>query len=266
MMTGSAPLPWAVVACVGGAIVVELMRQLGKATGDIGLAILFYGGLAAGVLMAGVAGQGAGALAQFLFGSLTTVSDQDLITVAVLGLLILIPTIAFRERLFAVCADEEYAKTLGLPVRFYSLLIVVLAALAVTIAMRTVGLLLVSALMVIPVATAQNLLYGFKRTLFTAMAIGTIAAVAGTVGSFYLDSATGATIVVFSIAFFVLSLPVANLLRRRTLVTANQSPSKPPIVRSPEPDGREHEAVLHGDHVDYVYDGEVHHSTGEPRR
>ena len=62
LLTGQAPIPVAVVVCVAGAVAVELLRQRGKATGDVGLAILFYGGLAAGVLMSGIAGQGAGAL------------------------------------------------------------------------------------------------------------------------------------------------------------------------------------------------------------
>ena len=74
LLTGQAPIPVAVVVCVLGAVIVEMLRQQGKATGDVGLAILFYGGLAAGVLMSGIAGAGAGALSQYLFGSLTTVT------------------------------------------------------------------------------------------------------------------------------------------------------------------------------------------------
>ena len=77
-LTGTAPLPVAVITCVVGAVVVELLRQSGKTSGDLGLAILFYGGLAAGVMMAGMAGQGASALSAFLFGSLTSVSTTDL--------------------------------------------------------------------------------------------------------------------------------------------------------------------------------------------
>ena len=74
LLTGQAPVPVAVVICVAGAVVVEVLRQRGKATGDVGLAVLFYGGLAAGVLMSGIAGSGAGPCRQYLFGSLTTVT------------------------------------------------------------------------------------------------------------------------------------------------------------------------------------------------
>ena len=91
-LTGFAPVPVAVVVCVAGAVIVEILRQQGKATGDVGLAILFYGGLAAGVFMSGIAGIGAGGLSQYLFGSLTTVSAADLRLIAVLGVVVLVPT------------------------------------------------------------------------------------------------------------------------------------------------------------------------------
>ncbi|GAB3702300.1 metal ABC transporter permease [Mariniluteicoccus flavus] len=215
LMTGSAPIPVAVATTVAGAVVVELLRQQGKATGDVGLAILFYGGLASGVLMAGVAGQGAGALAQYLFGSLTTVTPTDVWLVVALAVVVLVPCIGLAPQLFAICADEEYARVLGLRVRAYNLLVVVLAAVTVTIAMRTVGLLLVSALMVIPVAAANNVVKGFTASLFAAMAIGAVVAVVGAGGSFYADAAPGAMIVVIAIGVFVLSWPITLLRDRR---------------------------------------------------
>ena len=211
LLTGQAPIPVAVAVCVVGAVVVEVLRQLGKATGDVGLAILFYGGLAAGVLMSGIAGAGAGALSGYLFGSLTTVTPADLVLVGVLALVVLVPSIGLAPQFFAVCSDEEFARTQGLPVRFYNVLIVVLAAVTVSLAMRTVGLLLVSALMVVPVAAAQNLVRGFYAALACAMVVGVLVAVGGAVGSFYADTAPGALIVVLAIAVFALSWPLSKL-------------------------------------------------------
>ena len=83
----------------------------------------------------------------------------------------------FGRELFVLCQDEEVAKASGLPVRFLSLLIAVTAALTVVIAMRVVGLLLVSALMVVPVATSQQLTKGFRATMLLSMAIGVAATV-----------------------------------------------------------------------------------------
>ncbi|OYO17323.1 metal ABC transporter [Enemella dayhoffiae] len=224
LMTGSAPTPVAVVVAVLGAIAVELLRQQGKATGDVGLAILFYGGLASGVLMAGVAGQGAGALAQYLFGSLTTVSSADVWFVAALAVVVLSCAVGLAPQLFAVTADEDFARTQGLRVQAYNLLIVVLAAVTVTISMRTVGLLLVSALMVVPVAAASNLVRGFAAALGASMVIGVVVSVSGAAGSFYLDVAPGALIVVLAISVFVLSWPLTRLRQRRTRPTVTTEP------------------------------------------
>ena len=269
LLTGQAPIPVAVVVCVLGAVIVEVLRQQGKATGDVGLAILFYGGLAAGVLMSGIAGAGAGALAQYLFGSLTTVTTADLRLVAILGVVVLIPTLGLAPQLFAVSSDEDFAQVQGLRVRLYNLMIVVLAAITVTLAMRTVGLLLVSALMVVPVAAAHNLVRGFYASLVCAMAVGTVVAVGGATASYYADTPPGALIVVLAIAVFALSWPISALLTRRRRVTPVLPELADDSERLPLHDVAEehehlhragcgHPAVQHGDHTDFIHEGHRH--------
>ncbi|MDR2930140.1 MAG: metal ABC transporter permease [Propionibacteriaceae bacterium] len=263
LMTGSAPLGWAVAICVAGAIGIETARQRGRATGDIGLAVLFYGGLAGGVLMASVAGQGAGGLSSYLFGSLNTVSTQDLWVVAGLCAVILLIAVGLSPQLFTVCADEDFARTLGLPVKAYNYLIVILAAITVTTAMRTVGLLLVSALMVIPVAAAQNIFRGFWASLWAAMGIGLVASITGYLVAVFANLAPGAMIVIITIVFFIISWPIAALLHsgRHRRLDDPDSPTSHDItvhdqhVHGP---GCGHEAVDHGDHVDYIHDGHLH--------
>lgn len=261
-MTGTAPLPLAITVCVLGAVAVELLRQHGKASGDVGLAVLFYGGLASGVMMAGVAGQGAGALSQFLFGSLITVSTDDLWLISCLALIVLGITIGLHRRLYAVTIDEDYARVLGLRTRFLNLLIVVLAAITVTMSMRTVGLLLVSAMMVIPVATAQNIFVSFRGALVGSMAIGMTVAIGGTIGSYFLETAPGATIVVFSILVFGLSWPLTRLKNRRFVAFVEDTDPDRPHIIAEEHDhlhDPEHCAkILHGDHYDYIHDGHRH--------
>ncbi|MDR1266733.1 MAG: metal ABC transporter permease [Propionibacteriaceae bacterium] len=271
LATGSAPLPWAVGACVGGAALIELLRQRGRASGDIGLAILFYGGLAAGVLLASLAGQGAGGLQSYLFGSLVTVSPGDLKLVVALAAVVLVVALGWSAPLFAVCADEDYAKTLGLPVKLYNFVIVVLAAVTVATAMRTVGLLLVSALMVVPVAAAQNLCRGFFASLAGAMGLGLVVSLGGVVTSYYADLAPGATIVLLAIAVFVLSWPVSAWTHRRRHRRLDD-PDPRPIphhwaaeshqdhVHGP---GCGHPAVEHGDHLDYLHFGHRHVPHGD---
>jgi zinc transport system permease protein len=272
LATGTAPLPMAVAVAVAGAIIIELLRQSGRASADVAMAILFYGGLATGVLLAGLVGQGTGMLGNYLFGSLLTITEADLWIIAALAAVVGAATIGLMPQLFAVCTDEDFAKTIGLPVRAYNLLIVILAAITVTVSMRTVGLLMVSALMVVPVAAANNLSTGFRSSFFTAIVIGVIAAVAGVVGSFYLNAPPGSLIVVIAIAGFVLSLPLAGLLRRRRLPPAVIEVTDPTPLPHQETDlhadhdhGPDcgHRPVIHGDHTDYLHNGHRHAPHGD---
>ena len=208
LLTGTAPLPIAVVTCVAGSVAVELLRQSGKTSGDLGLAVLFYGGIASGVMMAGIAGQGPAGLSAYLFGALTSVSESDLWVIAALAVAVLVFSLGLLPRLFAVCADEDFARVLGIRVKLLNLLVVVIASVTVTLSMRTVGLLLISALMVIPVAASQQLFTGFRATLLGAMGIGVLAALGGTFGSYHWNTATGATIVMVAIAL----LGIATLM------------------------------------------------------
>ena len=269
MLTNTAPLPLAVLVCVIGAVGVELLRQSGKASGDLALAILFYGGLAAGVMMAGIAGQGAAGLSAFLFGSLTSINASDLWLIAGLALVVLVLTIGLAPRLFAISADEDHATVQGVRVRALNILVVVLAAVTVTVSMRTVGLLLISALMVIPVATAQQAFVGFRATFFGAMGIGAVAALTGTVGSFYLDTATGATIVVTAIVLLGASWVFGRRLRRAHRFipyVPDHGHAEDHVEAHPahsEDDHRHQRIIQHGDHLDYVHHGHRHAKHGD---
>ena len=179
LLLNRSPVLVAVIAATLGAVVIELVRAYGRTSGDLALALLFYGGIAGGVMLVGLSDASSGSLNAYLFGSLTTTSRTDLITIGVLGVVLLVTMLVLRPALFAVCHDEEYARVSGLPVRALNLLIAVGTAVTVTIAMRAVGVLLISALMVVPVATAQQVTRGFRSTMTAAMALGLFAAGAG---------------------------------------------------------------------------------------
>ena len=109
LLTNVAPVLTAVAVAVVGAVVIELLRMFGRTSGDVALAILFYGGLAGGVLLTDLAGESASALNSFLFGSITTVSDGDLKVVAILAVIVIALAVGLSPQLFAVCQDEEHA-------------------------------------------------------------------------------------------------------------------------------------------------------------
>lgn len=164
-LLNTSPVWMATAVSVLGAVLMELIRWYGKTRGDIALAMLFYGGMAGGVMFINLAPGGSNAnLTSYLFGSLSTVSESDVTAICLLGAFVLLVTLGLRRQLFAVSQDEEFARVTGLPVRALNLLTAVTAAVTVTVAMRVVGLLLVSALMVVPVAAAQQLTRSFAAT------------------------------------------------------------------------------------------------------
>jgi zinc transport system permease protein len=214
------PVLTAVVVAALGAVAVELVRERGRTSGDVALAILFYGGISGGVALVSMSSSSSSNnLVAYLFGSPLTASNEDLYVTAALAAGVLAVTLLLRPWLFAACHDEEYARVSGIPVRLLNLTLAVSAAVTVTAAMRTVGLLLVSALMVIPVATAQRVSRGFTATMVGAMVLGVVASAAGLWTSWQVDSAPGATIVLVAIAMFVLVTAGSGALarvRRRT--------------------------------------------------
>ncbi|MFD3514475.1 metal ABC transporter permease [Streptomyces sp. NPDC058657] len=232
-LLSASPVWTATAVAIAGAVVMELIRWYGKTRGDIALAMLFYGGMAGGVLLINLAPTGSNAnLSSYLFGSLSTVSAEDVTAICVLAAFVVLVTIGLRRQLFAVSQDEEFARVTGLPVRALNLLVAVTAAVTVTVAMRVVGLLLVSALMVVPVAAAQQISRSFTVTFVLAVAIGTAVTLSGTVASYQYDVPPGATIVLLAIGVFIaLTVLAAPLARRRSRAAGPAgSPAPGPVA------------------------------------
>ncbi|MFF7297811.1 metal ABC transporter permease [Streptomyces sp. NPDC008265] len=217
----TSPVWMATLVAVLGAVGMEFIRSRGKTSGDVALAMLFYGGLAGGVMIINVGGGSNLDLLSAMFGSITTVTPSDVTAVVILTAFVLAVTVGLRRQLFAVCQDEEFARVTGLPVRALNLLIAITAAITVTVAMRIVGLLLVSAMMVIPVAAAQRVTRGFTATLSLSMAIALVVSLSGTVTTYYIDAPSGATIVLLAIGVFMVMTALSAPLARRRAAAAS---------------------------------------------
>ena len=207
-------VPGAIIASVAGALIIEYLRDRGKASGDVALALLFYGGIAGGVLLIGIAGGTTNNLNSYLFGSISTVSVMDLWLSVGLAAVVLLVGIGLKPALFALCHDREFATASGLPVRVLSVLVSVTAALTVAVAMRVVGVLMVSALMVIPVATAQLVARSFTMTMRMAMVIGAVVAEAGLIITYVYDMSPGAMIVALAVSLYAIVSVLRPLLVR----------------------------------------------------
>ncbi|MEV2275068.1 metal ABC transporter permease [Nocardiopsis sp. NPDC049922] len=217
LLTSTSPVLTAAVVATLGAIVMELVRVRTRASGEVALALLFYGGIAGGVLLINLTpGASNATLTSYLFGSVSTVEPQDLWFVGALAVGVVAVVALFGRELFVLCQDEEVARAHGLPVRFLSILLAVTAALTVVIAMRVVGVLMVSALLIVPVAAAQQLSRSFRVTMALAVVIGLVSSLGGLTTAFYADLAPGATIVILALAVFCVAVAVGGLLGRRS--------------------------------------------------
>jgi zinc transport system permease protein len=215
ILTSTSPVWTALIAAVTGAVAIEVIRAKGRTSGDVALAVLFYGGIAGGVVLISQAPGGTPAnLNAYLFGAITTTSRGDLAVFAVLSAVVLLVTHGLGRYLFAVSNDEEYATASGLPVLPLNILLAVVAAVTVVVAMRVVGLLLVSALMIVPIASAQLLTRSFRATVGLGTLIGVVVSVAGVTTSYYSDTPSGGTIVLFAIGVFLL-IAIGSTIRGR---------------------------------------------------
>lgn len=200
------PVLSAAVATIIGALAIEVVRVKLADAAEMVLAIFFYTGMALAVIFTSMNKDGGFNLGSVLFGSLMTVSSSDLYIVAFLGLCTIIFVILFYRPLQYITFDEVSAKVAGLPVEKLNMLLAILTALTIALSMRIVGLLLVSAMMVIPVACALQTARSFSGTILQSICYGVIAVSMGLTLSYYANLAPGGTIVLMNTCFFGLSL------------------------------------------------------------
>jgi zinc transport system permease protein len=198
---GTWPVWGALAVAVAGSLGLEWLRARGSASGDVALALFFYSGIAAGVVLASLGG-GLGPTLVYLFGQPVTVDDSEVAVIVGLGAAIVLVVLLLRRVLFAVVTDEEWSRVAGLPVAFVNALLAVLIAVSVVGAMRIVGILLVAAMMVLPVASGQLLARSFRGTLWSSVVIGVAAVVLGLAASRIWGLAPSGTIVLLASASF----------------------------------------------------------------
>ena len=208
------PVLAALAAAVLGGIAIELLRSRGGAAGDQALALVFYTGIALGVVLISVAGALNVDLFQYLFGSILTVTRSDLAVIAALGAVGLATIALLYRPLAGVVVDEEGARVAGVPIGALNIAVAVLAAVTVAVSMRVVGILLVAALMVLPVSAAGRIAWSMRSTLVLSMLIGLGSALAGLTISYYADLPPGCAIVLVAAGAFALC-GVVGALRGR---------------------------------------------------
>src|SRR6266508_2660477 len=196
---------------IGAFLVPKRLSLMGDGIGH-----LAFAGIAAGVVMMGLAGSLNANIFTYLFGSILTVRPQDVWLVVVLGAGIVGALSVAGRALFAGVVDEEAARVAGVPVDWLNTLLAVLTAIVVVAAMRVVGVLLVAALMVLPVGASQQLARSFRGTLALAVGIGVACVILGLAAARLWGLAAGGAIVLVATATFAVASAAGAIRRRRT--------------------------------------------------
>jgi zinc transport system permease protein len=208
------PVLTALVAAVAGGVAIELLRSRGGAAGDQALALVFYTGIALGVVLVSLAGALDVDLFQYLFGSILTVTRTDLAVIATLGAVGLATVALLYRALAGVAVDEEGARVAGVPIGLLNIAVATLAAVTVGLSMRVVGILLIAALMVLPVSAATRIAWSMRSAFVLSLAIGLGATLSGLTISYYADLPPGGTIVLVAAGGFA-ATTFAGALRGR---------------------------------------------------
>jgi zinc transport system permease protein len=203
----------ALVVSVLGGLAIEWIRARRTAAGDQALALVFYTGIAGGVVLVSAAGALNVNLFQFLFGSILTVTRTDLALIAGLGAAALAIVALLYRPLVAVVVDEEGARVARLPVATLNTLTAALAAVTIALSMRVVGILLIAALMVLPVIAASRVAWSLRSTMLLSMGLGLASVLAGITIAYYADLPPGGTIVLTATGLYAVS-SIATARRR----------------------------------------------------
>lgn len=203
MFTGIYPIWTAYIVSILGALGITKLRKSTKISGDASIAVLLVSGFGIGVLLISATDGFSVDLFSFLFGSILLISTEDTFLIVVISVGVVIAITALRKQLLHFTFDEEQAKVGGLNVDRLNYVFVIIAGITVITSMRLVGILLISALIVLPNITAMMFGRGFKETVIISMSIAVFSVVSGIIMSYYLDLAPSGTIVMVTVAVLV---------------------------------------------------------------
>jgi zinc transport system permease protein len=187
------------------------ITEKAKVYGDAAIGIISAVGISGGVILASLSGGFNVDLFSYLFGNILAVSNTEVILSILLSFAVLICIYFFYWDLFSATFDEEYARTTGIKVDFINRLLTLLTAITVVLSVKIVGIMLVSALLILPAVSALQMSKSFKVAMFISNIIAFVSVLLGITSSFFLDLPTGATIVMINVLFFCLTLFYKNI-------------------------------------------------------
>ena len=196
------PIVTAILAATTSSILIERLRLTRKVYGETALALFLSGSLALAIILISLAHGFSVDLFNYLFGSIVTVRQEDIWVMSLMAIIVIIAIALFYKELVFLSFDEEAAQVAGIPARLINTILIILTALTVALAIPIVGILLISALIVIPVVAALQLKRGFSETILIAEGISLFSVIPGIIAAFYLDIPASGLIVLTALAIF----------------------------------------------------------------
>jgi len=212
-VTWFTPFQAGVVTSIIGAVAIEKFRKVYKGFEELGIPIVLSGGVGISVIFIALAQGFNTDLFNFLFGSLSAVSKNDFLTILFIAIFVTVTIFLFYKELLTLSFDEEHAKVIGLQAKRIHFIFIVLIASVIAASIRIVGVLLVSALMTLPVATAMRYANSYKQLIVLSIFIGELSVIIGLISGYYLSIPPGGTIVMIGIVILLLSMTIDYILR-----------------------------------------------------
>ncbi len=207
MLIGVNPTVTNILVVVAIAILLEYLRLIYRSYSEISIAILMSGGMAVALVLMGLNGGGATlTVDQFLFGSIVTISQEQVWMLLALTIIIGILYSIFRKPMYILTFDEDTAFTAGLPIKLMSILFNVLTGVTIAVIMPIVGALLVSAILILPAAISMRLSKSFTGVILIGIVIAVFGMITGLISSYQYGTPPGATITLIFIGVFVVTL------------------------------------------------------------
>mgnify|MGYP000952910161 CR=1 FL=1 len=218
-------LPWlrpvygAIITALGAAITIGIISLKAKEREDTVISALWAIGMAVGVLFIFKTPGYNEDLMSYLFGNILMVSREDLYLIAILDVIVLWLTFTFYNQTLAVCFDEEFARTRGMPVELYYLLLLCLTALTVVLTVSIVGIIMVIALLSLPVAIASRFFDRVWKIMIAAILLGTLFTLTGLAASYGPNLPSGAVTIVIAGVTYIITLLFSLLKKQPTEIT-----------------------------------------------
>ncbi|AIQ73566.1 MULTISPECIES: metal ABC transporter permease [Paenibacillus] len=213
------------VAILGG-IVIEQLRRSYRTYSELPVAIIMTSGLALAVVLMSLKQNLSKSFSSYLFGSIVAVSDTQLKIIAAVAVIGLVYFIVLRRSLYNLTFDEETASISGVHVGWLSFSFAVLTGMTVAAAMPVVGVLLVSALIVLPASIALRIASGFTTAILISIGVGLLGVFSGLSASYYINTPPGGTIALILLSFLLIAILVQKLIRLRNRRRIHKSISR----------------------------------------